>query len=97
MYELVQVSDTCFYIQSPAKIGLVLTGEQEVYLIDSGNDKDAGKKVKKIFERFELTMTFEQHALVGSTVRSYLTWLKEQGRLQTAFEDNMLVWSSTSA
>lgn len=294
MYELVQVSDTCFYIQSPAKIGLVLTGEQEVCLIDSGNDKDAGKKVKKvldakgwklraiynthshadhiggnqylqkqtgcriyapgierdftehpflepaylygadppkelrhkflmakeseaallaedclpeglrmiplpghsfdmvgfrssdgvvyladclssketldkyqisflvdvqayldtleavqrmeaklfvpahaepsadiaplaqynvqkvreiadaitdicrgpaafdtilkkIFERFELAMTFEQHALVGSTVRSYLTWLKEQGRLQTAFEDNMLVWSSASA
>lgn len=47
MYELVQVTDRCYYIQSPAKIGLVRTGENEVILIDSGNDKDAGKKVLK--------------------------------------------------
>ena len=50
MYELIQVSDRSFYIQSPAKIGLVRTGEQEVCLIDSGNDKDAGKKVKKVLD-----------------------------------------------
>ena len=50
MYELVKVSDTCFYIQSPAKIGIVLTGENQVCLIDSGNDKDAGKKVRKILD-----------------------------------------------
>ena len=50
MYELIQVSDSCYYIQSPAKIGLVRTGEREVCLIDSGNDKDAGKKVKKILD-----------------------------------------------
>ncbi len=50
MYELMQVSDTCFYVQSPAKIGIVLTGDNQVCLIDSGNDKDAGKKVKKILD-----------------------------------------------
>ena len=50
MYELIQVSDSCFYIQSPAKIGVVLTGENRVCLIDSGNDKDAGKKVKRILD-----------------------------------------------
>ncbi len=48
MFELIQVTETVFYIQSPAKIGLVLTGENEVCLIDSGNDKDAGKKIRKI-------------------------------------------------
>ena len=47
MYELIQVSGGSCYIQSPAKIGLVKMGENEVCLIDSGNDKDAGKKVKK--------------------------------------------------
>ncbi len=50
MYELVQVSDSCFYIQSPAKIGIVLNAPGRVCLIDSGNDKDAGKKVKRTLE-----------------------------------------------
>lgn len=44
MYELVQVSENCYYIQSPAKIGLVKLSDYEVCLIDSGSDKDAGKK-----------------------------------------------------
>lgn len=50
MYELIQVSDNSYYIQSPAKIGLVKLNEKEVCLIDSGNDKDAGKKVLRILE-----------------------------------------------
>lgn len=49
--------------------------------------------LKRLFEDYELTMTFEQHALVGSTVRSYLTWLTETGRLQAAIDRNMLLWS----
>ncbi|MBQ7594896.1 MAG: MBL fold metallo-hydrolase [Synergistaceae bacterium] len=48
--------------------------------------------LQKIFTRFNLTMTFEQYALVGSTVRSYLSWLKENGRLEAYFEGNMLLW-----
>lgn len=51
MYELVQVSDRCYYINCPAKIGVYLGEEDRVYLIDSGNDKDAGKKVKQILEK----------------------------------------------
>lgn len=51
MYELVQVGKKSYYIQSPAKIGIYLANDNEVYLIDSGNDKDAGRKVKKILEQ----------------------------------------------
>lgn len=43
-----------------------------------------------LFTRYGLTMNFEQYALVGSTVRSYLTWLKETGRLQVEFTENRL-------
>ena len=50
MYELIQVAENSYYIQSPAKIGLVLTGEGEVCLIDSGSDKSAAKKVRKILD-----------------------------------------------
>ena len=43
MYELIQVSGNSYYIQSPAKIGLVKLNDKDVCLIDSGNDKDAGR------------------------------------------------------
>lgn len=51
MYELVQVSGNSYYIQSPAKIGLVKLGDGEVCLIDSGNDKDAGRKVRQLLDK----------------------------------------------
>ena len=48
MYELIQIPDTnCYYIQSPAKIGLVKLDDSRVCLIDSGSDKDAGRKVRQ--------------------------------------------------
>ena len=50
MYELIQVSEQSYYIQSPAKIGLVKLNEQDVCLIDSGNDKDAGRKVRQLLD-----------------------------------------------
>jgi len=37
-------------------------------------------------------MNFEQYVLVGSTVRSYLSWLKDNGKLDVNFEDNILLW-----
>lgn len=51
MYELVQVSEKSYYIQSPAKIGLVRLNDTDVCLIDSGNDKDAGRKVRQLLEK----------------------------------------------
>ena len=38
-------------------------------------------------------MNFEQYVLVGSTVRSYLAWLKDAGRLDVSFEENRMLWS----
>ena len=48
MYELKQVGPQSYYINSPAKIGIYRQSGNEVYLIDSGNDKEAAKKVLKI-------------------------------------------------
>lgn len=50
MFELYQVGEKSYYIDCPAKIGLYRINEEEVYLIDSGNDKDAGRKVRKILD-----------------------------------------------
>ena len=48
--------------------------------------------LQRLFAAYELRMSFEQYVLVGSTVRSYLAWLKDTGRLTCLFEDNMLLW-----
>ena len=45
MFELIRLSEQNYYFNCPAKIGLVRLNETDVVLIDSGNDKDAGKKV----------------------------------------------------
>ena len=50
--------------------------------------------LQRLFAHYGLTMTFEQYALVGSTVRSYLAWLKDAGRLSVEFRDNKLLWRS---
>ena len=50
MYELVQVSEKCYCINSPAKIGVYVEDGENVYLVDSGNDKDAGRKVRQILD-----------------------------------------------
>lgn len=50
--------------------------------------------LKQIFDEYGLVMNFEQYALVGSTVRSYLSWLKDNGKIEATFKDNLLKWSS---
>lgn len=64
MYELIQVSESCYYIESPAKIGLVRLNETDVCLIDSGSDKDAGRKVRQHLDKngWRLTAIYNTHS-----------------------------------
>lgn len=58
MYELIQVGEKTYYIESPAKMGIYKLTETEVCLIDSGNDKDAGRKVQGILAEQGWTLKF---------------------------------------
>ncbi len=51
MYELKQVSEKCYYINCPAKIGVYVPDQDNVYLVDSGNDKNTGRKVRQILDK----------------------------------------------
>ena len=64
MYELIQVSGGSYYVQSPAKAGLVRLNDTDVCLIDSGSDKDAGRKVRQILDRngWTLKAIYNTHA-----------------------------------
>ena len=64
MYELVQVSEKCYYINCPAKIGVYVADKEHVYLVDSGDDKDAGRKVRQILDQngWHLTAILNTHS-----------------------------------
>ncbi len=50
--------------------------------------------LQRLFNEYSLAMNFEQYVLVGSTVRSYLSWLKNTGRTEVLFENGMLLWKA---
>lgn len=50
MYELIQVANNTYYVNCPAKIGVYRCNNTDIFLIDSGNDKDAGRKVRRVLQ-----------------------------------------------
>ena len=80
--------------------GIVQLNRQKVF--DISNDIQSILKtpmcfeelLKLLFDEYGLVMNFEQYVLVGSTVRSYLAWLKDTDKIRAVFTDNQLMWSS---
>ena len=52
----------------------------------------AEELLKKLFDRLGLTLNFFDYAISASTLRSFLTWLKNRGEVEAFFEDNRLLW-----
>ena len=50
--------------------------------------------LQQLFARFQLRMDVPQQTLVGCTVRSYLAWLRNEGRLEPLVENNRLLWKA---
>ena len=48
--ELIKIGEKTYYIKNATNIGIYKINEKEIYIIDTGNDKDAGKKILKIIE-----------------------------------------------
>lgn len=47
-----------------------------------------------IFSHYTLNMTFAQHAIIGSTIRSYLSWLLDEDLVEPIIENNVLYWQT---
>jgi len=64
MYELIKAGERTYYINCPARMGIYVINDRDVCLIDSGNDKEAGKKVLKILEanNWSLRMILNTHS-----------------------------------
>nr|MCR5732459.1 hypothetical protein [Sphaerochaetaceae bacterium] len=50
--------------------------------------------LRKLFDHYSLTLTYEQYVLVGSTLRSYITYLKNKGDVKSCIENNQLLFTS---
>ena len=50
MYEFIHARGNAYYIESPSKVGVFRLSDGEVCLIDSGNNRDMGKRIKKILD-----------------------------------------------
>ena len=65
MYECVQAGENTFFMDCPSRVGVYRDGEA-AWLIDSGSDKDAAKKVLKILGdlglRLEAAIVTHYHA-----------------------------------
>ena len=67
MYELKQAAERTYYINCPAKIGIYRTNNRDVYLIDSGDNRNAGKKVWEILSEnnWNLKGIVNTHSQIG--------------------------------
>ena len=54
--ELIKVGEKTYYLENPTNIGIYKIDEDNVFIIDAGNDKDAGKKILKIINEQNWTI-----------------------------------------
>lgn len=47
-----------------------------------------------VFAHYAIPATFEQLALVGTTVRAYLSWLHDEGRVTPFIDNNRVKWKA---
>lgn len=48
--------------------------------------------LKYLFDTYNLTMNYNQYVLVGSTIKSYLSYLYNENKLKIIFKDNQMLW-----
>jgi hypothetical protein len=48
--------------------------------------------LKKVFDEYNLVMNPNQYVLIGSTIRSYLSYLNEKEKIGYEFKNNKMYW-----
>ena len=48
--------------------------------------------LKAVFDKYSLMMNATQYLLVGNTLKGYLTYLKNEKKIEFYFEDNKMLW-----
>jgi glyoxylase-like metal-dependent hydrolase (beta-lactamase superfamily II) len=93
MVECLNIRGNTWYFPSPTNIGLVKTGDAEVVLIDSGNDKETAKKVFSTLQAksWTLTMIVNSHSNADHIGGNAFLYEKTRCRIATTGLESTLV------
>lgn len=58
------------------------------------NKKMFEEILKEILDYYHLKMNINQYVLVGSTIKSYLSWLKDNNKIEIIIENNYFYWKT---
>ena len=50
--------------------------------------------LQSVFDHYHLTLTVEQYVLIGNTIRSFLSWLRDTDKVTILIENNRLLWQA---
>ncbi len=101
--ETVREREASFYVPSHGPVtedirpladrNLALVGEIEETLLTLAEGESSFEEILKgLCDRYLMELNAGQYALVGSTVRSFLSWLHDQDLLDFAFTENRMLW-----
>ena len=80
-------------IRETADKNLAAVDRAEAELMTILSEKLCFEDVLKQFcDRLDIRLDYSQYALVGSTVRSFLSWLYNSGKIAGVFYENKLFW-----
>lgn len=71
----------------------IITIEKCIFKILENNKLTTDILIKQIADTFNMNMNVRQYALIGFTLRCFLTTLRNAGILKIAVEDNLLYWT----
>ncbi len=64
----------------------------DVILSAADDGQTVEEIVRSVFIHYDLKINATQHALLTSTVKSYLSWLQKLGKVTVSFEDNYMIF-----
>ncbi len=68
----------------------------ERLLIHGEEEKTFEEMLRLLCDDFRIELNAGQYALVGSTVRSFLSYLNDEGLMDFSFRDNRMLWKRTA-
>ena len=78
-----------------AELNLISTISNEKFIEEILAEPKTHEELLKIFaDRSGMELRLAQFMLIGSTLRSYLTYLYKEGRVRWFFEDNKMLWQT---